>query len=45
MSLLDFQRRMAEDVSRPLTIDFAMQSCQLRRIICRADRLRLCKAE
>ena len=25
MNLLDFQRRMAEDVSRPLTIDFAMQ--------------------
>ena len=25
MSLLDFQRRMAEDVSRPLTADFAMQ--------------------
>src|ERR1700737_1280664 len=26
MSLLDFQRRMAEDVSRPLTIKFAMQT-------------------
>ncbi len=26
MTLLDFQRRMAEDVSRPLTTDFAMQS-------------------
>lgn len=26
MSLLDFQRRMAEDVSRPLTADFAMQT-------------------
>ncbi len=26
MTLLDFQRRMAEDVSRPLTDDFAMQS-------------------
>ena len=25
MNLLDFQRRMAEDVSRPLTMDFAMQ--------------------
>jgi hypothetical protein len=25
MSLLDFQRRMAEDVGRPLTINFAMQ--------------------
>jgi hypothetical protein len=25
MNLLDFQRRMAEDVSRPLTVDFAMQ--------------------
>ncbi len=25
MNLLDLQRRMAEDVSRPLTIDFAMQ--------------------
>lgn len=25
MTLLDFQRRMAEDVSRPLTDDFAMQ--------------------
>lgn len=25
MNLLDFQRRMAEDVSRPLTIDFDMQ--------------------
>lgn len=25
MSLLDFQRRMAEDVTRPLTVDFAMQ--------------------
>lgn len=25
MSLLDFQRRMAEDVSRPLSMDFAMQ--------------------
>jgi hypothetical protein len=25
MTLLDFQRRMAEDVSRPLTPDFAMQ--------------------
>ncbi len=27
MSLLDFQRRMAGDVSRPLTPDFAMQPC------------------
>ena len=26
MSLLDFQRRMAEDVSRPLTADFTMQN-------------------
>ena len=26
MNLLDFQRRMAEDVSRPLTMDFAMQN-------------------
>jgi hypothetical protein len=26
MSLLDFQRRMAEDVSRPLTMDFEMQN-------------------
>jgi hypothetical protein len=26
MNLLDFQRRMAEDVSRPLTRDFAMQA-------------------
>lgn len=26
MNLLDFQRRMAEDVSRPLTVDFAMQA-------------------
>jgi hypothetical protein len=26
MSLLDFQRRMAEDVGRPLTINFAMQT-------------------
>ena len=26
MNLLDFQRRMAEDVSRPLTADFAMQN-------------------
>jgi hypothetical protein len=26
MTLLDFQRRMAEDVSRPLTDDFAMQT-------------------
>ena len=25
MNLLDFQRRMAEDVSRPLTMDFTMQ--------------------
>jgi len=25
MNLLDFQRRMAEDVSRPITTDFAMQ--------------------
>jgi hypothetical protein len=29
MSLLDFQRRMAEDVSRPLTMDFAMQAVSL----------------
>ena len=26
MSLLDFQRRMAEDLGRPLTIEFAMQA-------------------
>ncbi len=26
MNLLEFQRRMAEDVSRPLTMDFAMQA-------------------
>ncbi|MBW4028619.1 MAG: DUF2063 domain-containing protein [Acidobacteria bacterium] len=30
MSLLDFQRRMAEDVSRPLTDNFAMQGISLR---------------
>ena len=29
MSLLDFQRRMAEDVSRPLAADFAMQDVSL----------------
>jgi hypothetical protein len=29
MSLLDFQRRMAEDVGRPLTINFAMQTVSM----------------
>jgi len=29
MSLLDFQRRMAEDVSRPLTTDFTMQTLDM----------------
>ena len=29
MNLLDFQRRMAEDVCRPLTIDFTMQDVNL----------------